>query len=100
MRLQLVVTLLSGVTETHNLEDVQEYHIVGDAHAIKPPWWGEVIDFLMSGKKVNAIKAHRAATGMGLKESKGVVDVIHNGLIRDGVISAEHHIYCGNAARR
>lgn len=31
------------------------------------------IDFLRAGKKIDAIKAHRAATGMGLKESKDIV---------------------------
>lgn len=35
---------------------------------------GEVIQWLDAGKKVNAIKAIRMATGAGIKEAKALVD--------------------------
>lgn len=34
----------------------------------------EIVGHMASGKKVNALKAVRSATGMGLKEAKGLVD--------------------------
>lgn len=38
------------------------------------PIYQDVLDHLRDGKKVYAIKAYRAHTGLGLKESKAFID--------------------------
>lgn len=37
---------------------------------------GRLSDAIFQGRKIDAIKIHREATGMGLKESKGEVEAI------------------------
>ena len=37
-----------------------------------------MFDFMLAGKKIDAIKEHRRLTGMGLKESKDEVERIMN----------------------
>jgi ribosomal protein L7/L12 len=56
-----------------------------------PAWAYETVAFLRSAHKVSAIKAVRAATGMGLKEAKDTIDyfsgygdVTHYGLCYKG----------------
>ena len=42
----------------------------------KEPTMKEVMEFLQEGKKIKAIKRLREITGMGLKESKDMVDIM------------------------
>jgi hypothetical protein len=46
-----------------------------------------VLDFLQMGQKINAIKAHREATGLGLKESKDYVDALAKRMQAEGRLS-------------
>ncbi len=45
-----------------------------------------VRDYLIAGKKVNAIKEHRRTTGLGLKESKIIVDQACQQLLDAGLV--------------
>jgi hypothetical protein len=38
--------------------------------------------FLRNGRKIQAVKVYREATGLGLKEAKDHIDAYHNELIR------------------
>ncbi|MEU6140230.1 ribosomal protein L7/L12 [Streptomyces sp. NPDC047081] len=38
------------------------------------PWSAEVADLVRAGKKIEAIKMYREATGVGLKEAKDAVE--------------------------
>ena len=51
-----------------------------DPYADVPP---DVIDAVRRGKKIEAIKAYRVATGAGLKEAKDLVDGAPNTVKED-----------------
>ena len=53
----------------------------------------EVIGLLKAGKKIEAIKVHREATGYGLKESKEAVEALAKA---EGVVMPEAG--CGSAS--
>jgi len=46
-----------------------------------------ILDFLQKGQKINAIKAHREATGLGLKESRDYVDALAKRMQAEGRLS-------------
>jgi hypothetical protein len=45
-----------------------------DGHMVSLKCAKEITQYLLDGKKVNAIKVLRAHTGLGLKESKAIID--------------------------
>lgn len=69
---------INGMTERTVRADPACITFEGDRAA--PPWWAEAITDLVNGKKVNAIRCCRAHTGLGLKESKHIIDEIADGL--------------------
>ena len=46
------------------------------APAFTPEQKHEIVELLMAGRKIDAIKKHREMTGLGLKESKEAVEAI------------------------
>ncbi len=46
--------------------------------------WGEVDNLILGHKKINAIKLVRSHTGLGLKESKDIVDQRREFLVKQG----------------
>lgn len=81
MRLEIVLTKIvkSGEEDiTHVFDDVKSYYLVTDpdtwAHVIPLPSWYEDVMKWYPDKKVNAIKEHRSHSGLGLRESKAIVD--------------------------
>jgi len=46
--------------------------------------WGEVDNLILDHKKINAIKLVRSHTGLGLKESKDIVDQRREFLVKQG----------------
>ena len=60
----------------------------GDGGAVEEQTEFDVILTNFGGNKVSIIKATRAATGLGLKEAKGVVDSCHSA-IKEGVSKEE-----------
>lgn len=44
-----------------------------------PPGMSEVMHLVQRGRKIEAIKAYRAATGAGLKEAKDAVEAMESG---------------------
>jgi len=75
MKLEVLVTT-NGKVEAFTFEDVTEYHVAVADPSVKPEWYDVVMSHLKAGKKVNAIKAHRVSTGMGLRESKALIDLM------------------------
>ncbi len=56
-------------------EEVEAYDITTiEGHEFTQEQVEEICGHMEDGKKVNAIKAVRAATGLGLKEAKAAVD--------------------------
>lgn len=49
-------------------------------NGIRPEWAVEVRRQMEGGNKVGAIKALRAAKGLGLKDAKDIVDCVHDDL--------------------
>ena len=72
MKLEIVTINMDGTTTHHVFPDVKTFHF---AHEEPEPKWMEDVKYhLAKGTKVMAIKAYRAETGLGLKESKQFID--------------------------
>jgi len=85
---QRVVALEASVADLHRRLAALE---TGAASAPAPtidsrdPWsvppWPEIVALLRNGNKIEAIKAYRAHTGLGLKEAKDVVDEVQRRML-------------------
>lgn len=45
-------------------------------HGVPQDKWNELVSLVNNGHKISAIKLYRQLTGLGLKESKDVIDTI------------------------
>ncbi len=52
-----------------------------EAKQVSSDAMSQVEDFILRGKKIEAIKAYREATGVGLKEAKDAVEAIQRKLL-------------------
>lgn len=59
----------------------------------------QIIDALIAGKKIEAIRLYRAASGLGLKESKEYIDNLIRELSKEhpGIIKANEGSGCAGA---
>jgi ribosomal protein L7/L12 len=73
-------------TELMTLQDAVEATLKGDAYSKYSVLEESVFDYLKRGEKLQAVKSIKDQTGLGLKESKDVVDALYIRMQDDGLI--------------
>ena len=82
-KLDRLLTYL-GLTDDAGFAAVPPATIADHAAGLTGAQWESVVTLIRSEKKIQAIKAYREATGVGLKVAKDAVDAIERNLRANG----------------